>query len=89
MSDCETGKGRPHNWGGSSENLQVNYPFHILATDHIPSLPRSFEVNEELFLWGDLFSGYAIARRARPGLHKRSRKAMKNVYFEDSVRYPP
>ena len=60
--DCETGKGSPCEHGGSPGNLQATYPFHILAMDHIPSLPRSFKGNTELLLWVDLFSGYVIAK---------------------------
>uniref|UniRef100_A0AAV1VN60 Integrase catalytic domain-containing protein n=1 Tax=Peronospora matthiolae TaxID=2874970 RepID=A0AAV1VN60_9STRA len=60
--DCETGKGRPVDRGGSPGNMQLTYPFQIIAMDHIPSLPRSVKGNTELLLWVDLFSGYVIAK---------------------------
>ena len=62
--DCETGKGRLHDRGGSPENLQAAYPSQVLAMDHIPSLPLSFRGNVELLLWIDLFSGYVIAKES-------------------------
>lgn len=48
--------------GKSPGNLQATYPFQFITLDHIPSLPRSFKVNTELFLWVDLFSYYVIAK---------------------------
>ncbi|OWY95767.1 LOW QUALITY PROTEIN: reverse transcriptase [Phytophthora megakarya] len=54
--DCETGKGRPRIQGESPGNLQATYPFQIIAMDHIPSLPRSFNGNTELLIFVDLFS---------------------------------
>ena len=48
--DCVTGKGRPCDRSGSPGNIQATYPFHILATDHIRSLPRSFKRNTELLI---------------------------------------
>ncbi|OWZ06572.1 reverse transcriptase [Phytophthora megakarya] len=60
--DCETGKGRPRIQGESPGNLQARYPFQIIAMDHIPSLPRSFNGNTELLIFVDLFSGYVIAK---------------------------
>uniref|UniRef100_A0AAV1UK23 Integrase catalytic domain-containing protein n=1 Tax=Peronospora matthiolae TaxID=2874970 RepID=A0AAV1UK23_9STRA len=60
--DCETGKGRPVDRGGSPGNMQSTYPFQIIAMDHIPSLPRSVKGNTELLLWVDLFSEYVIAK---------------------------
>ncbi|OWY99619.1 reverse transcriptase [Phytophthora megakarya] len=59
--DCETGKGGPQIKGESPGNLQATYPFQIIAMDHIPSLPRSFNGNTELLIFVDLFSGYVIA----------------------------
>ncbi|POM62381.1 reverse transcriptase [Phytophthora palmivora] len=60
--DCETGKGRPTIHGESPGNLQATYPFQIIGMDHIPSLPRSYKGNTELFIWNDLFTGYVIAK---------------------------
>ncbi|OWY99261.1 LOW QUALITY PROTEIN: reverse transcriptase [Phytophthora megakarya] len=60
--DCETGKGRPRIQGESPGNIQATYPFQIIAIDHIPSLPRSFNANTELLIFVDLFSGYVIAK---------------------------
>ncbi|OWZ23670.1 LOW QUALITY PROTEIN: reverse transcriptase [Phytophthora megakarya] len=56
---ANTGKGRPRTQGGSSGSLQAPYPFQIIARDHILSLPRC---NTELLIFGDLFSGYVIAK---------------------------
>ncbi|OWY93292.1 reverse transcriptase, partial [Phytophthora megakarya] len=56
--DCETGKGKPRIQGESPGNLQETYPFQIIAMDHIPWLPRSFNGNTELLIFVDLFSGY-------------------------------
>ncbi|KAE8885766.1 hypothetical protein PF010_g23992 [Phytophthora fragariae] len=60
--DCETGKGRPTLQGESPGNIQVTYPFQIIAMDHIPSLPKSHKGNTELLIWVDLFMGYVIAK---------------------------
>ncbi|OWY96500.1 LOW QUALITY PROTEIN: reverse transcriptase, partial [Phytophthora megakarya] len=60
--DCETGKGKPVIRGESPGNLQVMYPFQIIAMDRIPSLPRSHKGNTELLIWVDLFTGYVIAK---------------------------
>ena len=60
--DCETGKGCPTINGRSPGNLKATYPFHIIAMDHIPSLPKSFKGNTELLIWLDLFMGYVIAK---------------------------
>ena len=48
--------------GESPGNVQTTYPFQIIAMDHIPSLPRSFEGNTELLFSVDLFSGYVIVK---------------------------
>ncbi|OWZ03031.1 reverse transcriptase [Phytophthora megakarya] len=48
--------------GESPGNLQATYSFQIIAMDHIPSLPRSFNGNTELLIFVDLFSGYVIAK---------------------------
>lgn len=61
-TDCETGKGRPTIRGESPGNIQATYPFQVVATDHIPSLPRSYKGNTELLIWVDLFSGFVIAK---------------------------
>ncbi|OWY97141.1 reverse transcriptase, partial [Phytophthora megakarya] len=42
--------------------LEPGDPFLIIAMDHIPSLPRSFNGNTELLIFVDLFSGYVIAK---------------------------
>ncbi|OWY93930.1 reverse transcriptase [Phytophthora megakarya] len=55
-------QGKPQIQGESPGNLQATYQFEIIARDHIPSLPRSFNSNTELLLFGDLFSGYVIAK---------------------------
>ena len=60
--DWNIGYGLPGNRSGSPGNMQSTYPFQIIAMDHIPSLPRSFNGNAELLLWVDLFSGYVIAK---------------------------
>ena len=60
--NCETGKGRPCDRSGSPGNVQATYPFHILAIDHIPPLPRSIKGNTELLIWVDPFSGYVVAK---------------------------
>ncbi|OWZ17551.1 reverse transcriptase [Phytophthora megakarya] len=60
--DCETGKGRSRIPGESPGNLQATYPFQIIAMDHIPSLPRSWNGNTELLIFVHLFSGYVIAK---------------------------
>ena len=62
--ECETGKGRPCDRSGSPGNVQATYLFQILAMDHIPSLPRSFKGNTELFIWVDMFSGYVAAKES-------------------------
>ncbi|OWZ02236.1 LOW QUALITY PROTEIN: reverse transcriptase [Phytophthora megakarya] len=49
-------------YGEAPGNLQATYPFQIIAMDHIPSLPRSFNGNTELLIFVDLFSGYVIAK---------------------------
>ncbi|OWZ06624.1 reverse transcriptase [Phytophthora megakarya] len=48
-------KGRPRIQGESPGNLQAKYPFLIIAMDHIPSLPGSFNGNTELLIFVDPF----------------------------------
>ncbi|CAI5706525.1 unnamed protein product [Peronospora effusa] len=60
--DCETGKGGPTLRGKTPGNVRANYPFQVIAMDHIPSLPKSFKGNTELLIWVDLFTGYVIAK---------------------------
>ncbi|OWY94169.1 reverse transcriptase [Phytophthora megakarya] len=76
--DCETGKGRPRIQGESPGNLQATYPFQIIAVDHIPSLPRSFNGNTELLIFVDLFSGYVIAKASA----SRSAQTIAEAYEE-------
>ncbi|OWZ03489.1 reverse transcriptase [Phytophthora megakarya] len=76
--DCETGKGRPRIQGESPGNLQAAYPFQIIAMDHIPSLPRSFNGNTELLIFVDLFSGYVIAKASA----SRSAQTIAETYEE-------
>ncbi|OWZ10099.1 reverse transcriptase [Phytophthora megakarya] len=54
--------GEPQIRGEPPGNLQATYPFQIIAMDHKPSLPRSFNANAELLIFLDLFSGYVIAK---------------------------
>ncbi|OWZ11320.1 reverse transcriptase [Phytophthora megakarya] len=76
--DCETGKGRPRIQGESPGNLQATYPFQIIAMDHIPSLPRSFNGNIELLIFVDLFSGYVTAKASA----SRSAQTVAETYEE-------
>ncbi|OWY91782.1 reverse transcriptase, partial [Phytophthora megakarya] len=76
--DCETGKGRPRIQGESPGNLHATYPFQIIAMDHIPSLPRSFNGNTELLIFVDLFSGYVIAKASA----SRSAQTIAETYEE-------
>ncbi|OWZ21400.1 LOW QUALITY PROTEIN: reverse transcriptase [Phytophthora megakarya] len=63
--DCERGKGRPRIQGESPGNLHATYPFQVIAMDHIPSLPRSFNGNTELLIFEDLFSGFGASEVIR------------------------
>ncbi|OWY96188.1 reverse transcriptase [Phytophthora megakarya] len=72
------GKGRPRIQGESPGNLQATYPFQIIAMDHIPSLPRSFNGNTELLIFVDLFSGYVIAKASA----SRSAQTIAETYEE-------
>ncbi|OWY95799.1 reverse transcriptase, partial [Phytophthora megakarya] len=76
--DCKTGKGRPRIQGKSPGNLQATYPFQIIAMDHIPSLPRSFNGNTELLIFVDLCSGYVIAKASA----SRSAQTIAETYEE-------
>ncbi|OWY93973.1 reverse transcriptase, partial [Phytophthora megakarya] len=76
--DCETGKGKPRIQGESPGNLQETYPFQIIAMDHIPWLPRSFNGNTELLIFVDLFSGYVIAKASA----SRSAQTIAETYEE-------
>ncbi|OWY96619.1 LOW QUALITY PROTEIN: reverse transcriptase [Phytophthora megakarya] len=76
--DCETGKGRPRIQGESPGNLQATYPFQVIAMDHIPSLPRSFNGNTELLIFVDLLSGYVIAKASA----SRSAQTIAETYEE-------
>ncbi|OWZ19428.1 reverse transcriptase [Phytophthora megakarya] len=57
---------------------RATYPFQIIATDHIPSLPRSFNGNTELLLFVDLFSGYVIVKASA----SRSAQTIAETYEE-------
>ncbi|OWZ10981.1 reverse transcriptase [Phytophthora megakarya] len=76
--DCETGKGKTRIQDESPGNLQATYPFQIIAMDHIPSLPRSFNGNTELLIFVDLFSGYVIAKASA----SRSAQTIAETYEE-------
>ncbi|OWZ09500.1 LOW QUALITY PROTEIN: reverse transcriptase [Phytophthora megakarya] len=76
--DCETVKGRPRIQGESPGNLQATCPFQIIAMDHIPSLPKSFNGNTELLIFVDLFSGYVIAKASA----SRSAQTIAETYEE-------
>ena len=60
--DFTTGKGKHILRGESPGNVQATHPCQIIAIDHIPSLPRSFNGKTGLLLWVDMFSGYVIAK---------------------------
>ncbi|OWZ06147.1 reverse transcriptase [Phytophthora megakarya] len=76
--DCETGKGSPRIQGESPGNLRATYPFQIIAMDHIPSLPRSFNGNTELLIFVDLFSEYVITKASA----SRSAQTIAETYEE-------
>ena len=84
-TDCKTGKGRPIISGESPGNLKATYPFQIIAMDHVPLLPKSFNGNTELLIWVDLFSGYVVAKASSSERLKRSRRITKSVFFDVSV----
>ena len=50
MFSLHAGKEKSVLRGESLGNVQATYPFHIIAMDHIPSLPRYFQENTELLL---------------------------------------
>ncbi|OWZ01379.1 reverse transcriptase, partial [Phytophthora megakarya] len=77
------GKGGPRFQGESPGNLQATYPFQIIAMDHIPSLPRSFNGNTELLIFVDLFSGYVTAKASALDPLKQSLRPTKNASSAD------
>ncbi|OWZ10888.1 reverse transcriptase [Phytophthora megakarya] len=76
--DCESGRERLRIQGESPGNLQATYPFQIIAMDHIPSLPRSFNANTELLIFVDLYSGYVITKASA----SRSAQTIAETYEE-------
>ncbi|OWY96308.1 reverse transcriptase [Phytophthora megakarya] len=63
---------------GSRASHMATYPFQVIAMDHIPSLPRSFNGNTELLIFVDLFLGYVIAKASA----SRSAQTIAETYEE-------
>ena len=54
-ADCETGNGCPVLRGEYTGNMQATYPFQIIAMDHTPSPPGSFEGKPRNYFFGFIY----------------------------------